>query len=204
MTEKEAFLTLVRLGTGRTSSDTVEQVDWHAVEALSTEQGLSAIVLDGIETLPDGQRPPKVLLLNWIGEVLQSESMYAEQQKAAVEMASLFAHNYIRTYVLKGEVIAECYPKPNHRVSADMDCYLLPESGSFDAWTLGNDLIKAKGHDLRTSFYKNSTFFLPGLVVENHKYMVPFRGNKRLKKLEIVLQSMMQEDKGEDRIDGSY
>ena len=203
MTEQEAFLTLVRLGIGRNSSDSIGQVDWLAVEALATEQGLSAVVLDGIETLPNGQLPPKVLLLNWIGEVLQGESMYAEQQKAAVEMASFFAHNYIRTYVLKGEVIAECYPKPNHRVSADMDCYLLPEGGSFDAWTLGNDLIKAKGHDVRTSFYKNSTFFLPGLVVENHKYMVPFRGNKRLESLELMLQSYMYEDKEGNGIEGT-
>lgn len=204
MTEKEAFLALVRLGIGRNSSDKIGQVDWPTVEALAAEQGLSAVVLDGIEKLPEGQRPPQVLLLNWIGEVLQGESMYAEQQKAAVEMASLFAHNYIRTYVLKGKVIAECYPKPNHRVSADMDCYLLPKGGNFDAWGLGNDLIKAQGYEIRTSFYKNSTFFLPGLVVENHKYMVPFRGNKRLEFLELMLQSYMHEDKGKDRIEGTY
>lgn len=202
MTTKEAFLALVRLGIGCNSSDIVGQVEWSAVEALSAEQGLSAVVLDGIEKLPEEQRPPQVLLLNWIGEVLQGEAVYAEQHKAAVEMAALFARNYIRTYVLKGEVVAECYPKTNHRVSADMDCYLLSE-GTFDAWTLGNDLVKAKGHEVRTSFYKNSTFFLPGLVVENHKYMVPFRGNKRLEALELMLQSYMHSDKVKDKMDGT-
>ena len=52
------------------------------------------------------------------------EERYALQKKASVEMASLFASNGIRTYVLKGMVVSECYPKPQHRVSADVDCFL--------------------------------------------------------------------------------
>lgn len=204
MTDREAFLALVRLGVGCNSSDVIGQGDWPAIEALAAEQGLSAVVVDGIEQLPNNQRPPKEFLLGLIGVVLQEEQRYAIQVKASSDLALLFNKNYIRTYVLKGTVVAECYPKPFHRNSSDLDCYLLPNNSSFDAWALGNDLVKAQGYEVSTSFYKNSTFYLPGLVVENHKFMVPFRGNKRLKKLEIVLQSMMQEDKGEDRIDGSY
>lgn len=208
MTEKEAFLALVRLGVEMeaVSSDRLQvssSFDWGQLKALAEEQGLSAVVLDGIERLPEGQRPPQVLLLEWIGAVLQEESVFAEQHKAAVEMAKLYACNYIRTYVLKGEVVAECYPKSNHRVSSDMDCYLLPNGGNFDAWNLGNELIKAQGHEVKTSFYKNSTFFLPGLVVENHQYMVPFRGNKRLESLELMLQSYMHADKKMDKMEGT-
>lgn len=76
-------------------------------------------------------------------------------------MALLFRNNEIRTYVLKGAVIAECYPKPAHRSSADMDCFLLPNIGDFDAWDLGNCLMKNKDYEVRTRFYKNSTFFFP-------------------------------------------
>jgi hypothetical protein len=155
------------------------QVDWNAVEALAIQQGLLGVMVDGIDCLPLEARPPKEVLLQYIGQVMQDESRYAVQQKAAVEMALLFHENYIRTYVLKGDVVAECYPRPEHRVSSDMDCFLLPDQSDFDAWSLGNDLIKNSGYEIRTSFYKNSTFFLPGLTVENHKYMTPFRGNKR-------------------------
>lgn len=42
-------------------------------------------------------------------------------------MALLFENSGIRTYVLKGTVVAECYPNPIHRTSVDMDCFLVPK-----------------------------------------------------------------------------
>ena len=211
----ETFLKLVRLGIGHTdSSDNTDLSwlsggEWSLLKNLAATQGLSAVVLDGLNALntkgtnlPDSM--PKMVRLEWIGEVLQEENLVAAQAQAARDMAQLFAKNYIRTYVLKGEVIAECYPKPNHRRSVDMDCFLLPEKGESDAWSLCNDLINAQGHKVEKDFYKNSTFHLPNLVVENHKYLVPFRGNKKLRNLEVVLQSLIKEDKGEDRIEDTY
>lgn len=197
--EYETFLDLVRLGTGVRDPKEIHtdsQIDWHELQSIANKQGLSAVVLDGLETLPPEIKPNKIDLLQWIGEVLQSESVYASQRKAAEEMAHLFHSNGIRTYVLKGAVIAKCYPRPEHRSSADMDCFLLPEKSDFDAWVLGNDLIKANGFDVNEDFYKNSTFYLPGLMVENHKFLTPFRGNKRLRSLEIMLQSMLKDDLG--------
>lgn len=203
---QKAFLDLVRLGIGVRSPEVVHidsQINWNEIQAIADKQGLSAIVLDGIEKLPFDIKPPKVELLQWIGEVLQSETLYATQQKAAAEMALLFKEKSIRTYVLKGEVIAECYPRPEHRSSVDVDCYLLGEKEDVDAWTTGNKMVKAQGFEVDTDFYKNSTFFLPGLTVENHKFLTPFRGDKRLKRLEIMLQAMLHEDKGEDWFEGT-
>lgn len=204
MTQKDTFLSLVRLGIGLKSVNIPDSIDWLGIEALAVQQGLMAVVIDGIEKLPDEIRPPRELLLQWIGIVMQEEQKFAIQQKEASRMAQLFHHNYIRTYVLKGNIIAECYPNPAHRVSADMDCFLLPDNSDFDAWNLGNDLIKSKGFEVRTSFYKNSTFFLPGLMVENHKYLTPFRGNNKLKHLEIYLQGLLLDDDGVDRFDGTW
>ena len=200
----DSFLQLVRLGIGASNTVSISgQIDWPSLQALADQQGLSAVVLDGVECLPDSQRPPQVLLLQWIGETLQGEAICAEQQQAAIKMADLYHSNYIRTYVLKGAVVAECYPKPNHRFSEDMDCFLLPEQGVFDAWELGNDLIKAHGYEVKYDFYKNSTFYLPGLTVENHRFLTPFRGNKRLASLENVLQAYLKQDKGLDIIEGT-
>lgn len=213
---QEALIQLVRLGigTGTVSGFKFQDpIGWSAVKTLAEEQGLSAVVLDGIEKLPNQQRPPKVDLLQWIGETLQGGAQYADQQKAATEMALLFHKNHIRTYVLKGLVIAECYPKPNRRLSVDMDCYLMKEFDSlsssklqgddWDAWSLGNDLIKNQGYEVAFDYYKNSTFYLSGLTVENHQYMVPFRGNRTLKNLEIVLHGLMRNDVGSDIIEGT-
>ncbi len=199
------LIILIRLGIGHKDvSNYTDSVDWQDIKILAVKQGLTAIVADGIEQLPDAKRPPKELLLQWIGLVMQDETRYTIQQKAAAEMALLFHENYVRTYVLKGAIVAECYPKPEHRVSSDMDCFLLHDRSDFDAWALGNDLIKAKGFETDTDFYKNSAFYLPGLTVENHRFLIPFRGNKQLKKLEKLLQGLLREDKGEDRFEGTW
>lgn len=183
-TNQELFLELVRLGIDADyplPNLDFSHADWTVIEAIAEEQGLSGVVLDGLDRIPLKQRPEKKDLLQLIGAVLQAEEHYAIQWKTACEMALLFHNNAIRTYVLKGYVISECYPNPIHRSSADMDCYLLSETGTLYAWGFGNDLARTLGVEVSTSFYKNSTFYFPGLVVENHKYMVPFRGNKRLK-----------------------
>ena len=194
------FFELVRLGVGQEVSSMPEVADWEAMRDIAGRHGLTSVVLDGIERMPLEKRPDKQYLLQWIGEVMQSEQKYDVQLKSAIEMAVLFQHNNIRTYVLKGVVISECYPKANHRVGGDLDCFLLPVHGDFDAWALGNDLMKANGYTVEDNFYKHSKFLMPNLTVENHQFMTAFRCNKWLRKMEIFLQGMLKEDKGKDRI----
>lgn len=85
-----------------------------------------------------------------------------------------------------------------------MDCFLLPEEGPEDVWEKGNRVVEEAGFGVSRDFYKNSTYYLPGLAVENHKFMTPFRGNERLKKLERLLQTMIAEDAGLDRFEGTW
>ena len=69
----ESFLQLVRLGIGTANSANIpNNTDWLALKDLADKQGLTSIVLDGIESLPVNQRPPRTLLLEWIGDVLQN------------------------------------------------------------------------------------------------------------------------------------
>lgn len=202
---KDIFLLLVRLGIGNaTRAALPNEVDWNALEDLAAKQGLLAVVMDGIDKIPTASRPQKKDILQWIGMTIQQESQYAVQQKAEAEMALLFHSKGIRTYVLKGAVVAECYPKPEHRTSVDMDCFLSAESGSEDVWEKGNLVMEENGFDVSRDFYKNSTFFLPGLTVENHRFLTPWRGNKTLKKLETLLQRYLREDNGEDRFEGTW
>lgn len=203
------FLSLLRLGINREEKPILQNVEWDKVLNIAAQHGLSGVLFDGIERLPENLCPSKDVLLQWIGTTIVSESVQAMQRKAADEMARLFHKNGIRTYVLKGDVIAECYPKPLHRVSSDMDCYLVmdkddTEDSHLKAWKQGNDLIKSAGYLVDDDYYKNSGFELPGLIVENHQFMTPFRGNKRLRSLELVLQGLMTADKEESVFEGSY
>lgn len=206
----DIFLKLVRLGLGIGETISLPpNIDWSQIKALAERQGLSSIILEGIVsyytdcTDSTGALPLRQKL-EWIGEVVQSESIQKEQQNTADQVAELFHQNGIRTYVLKGAVVAECYPKPSHRWSADFDCFLLAENSETDVWELGNQLIEKAGYQVDKNFYKNSTFHLPNLTVENHCFMVPFRGNERLKRLEVMLQGILKSDKGEDRFTDTW
>ena len=205
MNSQELFLQLVRAGIGKSlpNLDGIEHINWVELHALAEKQGLSAIVLDGVEKLPLEKRPQKKDLLQWIGEVLQMESDYSIKEKASAEMALLFENRGIRTYVLKGTVVSECYPNPIHRTSVDMDCFLVSKEGDFDAWEKGNQVIEGAGFEVKRDFYKNSTCFFPGMTVENHQFLTPFRGNMRMKNLERLLQGLIRADKGGDMIEGT-
>lgn len=203
---REAFLQLVRSGIRTFKEEKIQEgVDWKQLKVLADEQGLTAVVLDGLDkcdTYISG-RMPKNMQLEWIGKVLKGEAQNAAQKKTAEKMAALFSRNYIRTYVLKGEIVSECYPKPEHRLSVDLDCFLVAD-GNFDAWSFGNDLIRARGFQVDEDYYKNSTFCLSGLTVENHRYLTPFRGNPRLMQLERLLQSWIHEDSELRRFEGTW
>lgn len=199
---KEAFLALVRLGIGNVATEKLpDNIDWDEVESLAKQQGLMCIIYDAVQeskSLRGSSQeniPPLTTWLRWIGEVQLEEACYNQQWNEACKMAQLFQQNGIRTYVLKGNVVSECYPKPEHRVSCDFDCFLLPEEGEADAWEKGNQLIEEAGYEVGRGFYKNSSFHLQGLTVENHRYMVPFRGNKTLRRLEQYLQSEIRNHK---------
>ncbi len=224
------FLNLVRLGLGaETCRDdrkqvvpvtTAEAVDWRALYAMATQQGLSAVALDGLELLTGAggvsgdasaggttagtfKAMDDGIKRRWIGDVMLGEARSAKQWSSAANLAELLGRNGIRTYVLKGAVVSECYPVPSHRVSVDLDCFLLPMAGDDNVWERGNSIVEEAGFKVARDFYKNSTFTLPGLTVENHQFLTPFRGNRCLKQLERVLQALIREDAGSDRMDGT-
>jgi len=88
----KAFLQLARLGIG-TGSESIQglgdrfhgSVDWSVMRTLAEEQGMYAIVLDGIEKLPASVRPPQEMLLEWIGEVLQGYEYRFESMRGRLQ-----------------------------------------------------------------------------------------------------------------------
>lgn len=199
------LLDLIRLGIGVKSEVAVPDIiDWSYLQSLAKRHWLAAVAMDGIEKIPQDRRPQKKDIIQWIGETIREESLYTVRHDAAAGMASLLNSDGIRTYILKGAVVAECYPKPAHRLSVDMDCYLMPQNGDEDVWERGNRMMEDNGFVVKRDYYKNSTFKLTGLSVENHRFFTPFRGNERLKRLERMLQSLVAADKGEDRFEDTF
>lgn len=126
----KAFFKLVRAGlwvNGEIKSPDPKiqgDVDWEEVYRLATEQSALGLVLAGIEYLPIEQRPPKVELLQWIGEIQMLEQQNQAMNKFIGELVEKMRVAGIYTLLVKGQGVAQCYEKPLWRSCGDVDLLL--------------------------------------------------------------------------------
>ena len=141
--DKSAFLAIVRLGTGRPAYMLPEELNWEEIQRLANEHGVSAIIVDGIERLPENKRPAKTFLLQLIGEVLHSyEQRYELYRRAIAEMAAWHnAHGY-KMMVLKGYACAMNWTKPEHRPCGDIDIWQFGNQKEIDALMVKEKSLK--------------------------------------------------------------
>ena len=99
-------------------------VDWEKVYQLASEQSVLGIVLAGIDCLPNEQRPPKVELLQWIGEIQMLEQLNKEMNSFIGELVDKMRKAGIYTLLVKGQGVAQCYEKPLWRSYGDVDLLL--------------------------------------------------------------------------------
>lgn len=189
----KSFLTLLRAGLWPESNkldSVLVNVDWSEIKNLAEQQGLSAIVLDGIESLPDKQRPPKVFLLEWIGESLQGyEYRYDLYCKAIAELAGFYNSHSFKMMVLKGYACSLDWPKPEHRPCGDIDIWLFGAQKGAD-----QALAKEKNVEIDKSHHHHTVFYWGEFMVENHYDFVNIHAHKSSKELEKVFKELGQDD----------
>lgn len=79
----------IALGTRDKLSRVPNRIEWLDLYSESEKQSILGIMLDGIERLPSEQRPPKDILLQWIGFVQMIEQNTVKISKAS-EAAVIF------------------------------------------------------------------------------------------------------------------
>lgn len=187
---KNTFLSLVRLGIGHRAEALSGPVDWNEVQALAEKQGLAAVLVDGIEKLPDSQRPPKDLLLQWIGEVLQNyEYRYELYRRAIAELAGFYREHGLKMMVLKGYACSLDWPKPEHRPCGDIDIWQFGKQKEADRL-----IAREKGIKVDTSHHHHTVFNWRDFMVENHYDFVNVHGHKSSTELEKVFKELGAND----------
>lgn len=197
--EREFLLNLIRASVlGDTGFAIPDSVDWTILIEEAGRQNVSVIASDGLQKLFDagvysasGSKEERRIKAQWFAKTMQYEQRYADQLAASQKMGEWFTSAGIQTIVLKGFTVSECYPIPSHRYSSDFDCFLIKDGEHLEAFELGNQVIENHGFEVDRTYYKNSSFNLPGLHVENHKFCMPFRGNDTLRRFERLLQEMI-------------
>lgn len=180
-----SFVQLVKLGIGTSNEASIPlQTNWESLMTLASKQGLSAVVLDGIERLAGNQCPPKVLILQWIGEVLQSyENRFELYRRAIAELAGFYNEHSLKMMLLKGYACSICWPKPEHRPCGDIDIWLYGHQKEADAL-----LTKWKGITIDVSKHHHTVFHWREFMVENHYDFLDIYHHKSNAEMEKLLK----------------
>lgn len=185
----KSFLSLVRLGIGHRTEALSYPVNWSEEQALAERQGLAAVLVDGIEQLPDSQRPPKEDLLQMIGQVVQNyECRYELYRRTIAELASIYSEHGIKMMVLKGYACSLDWPKPEHRPCGDIDIWL------FGKQKEGDSLLEAKKIRIDKSHHHHTVFDWRGFTVENHYDFVNIYAHKSSAVIEKVFKELGMDD----------
>ena len=186
----EAFLALVRFVIGHQKGYYLDDVDWPAIETLAEQQGLSAIIVDGVEKIQKEKRPPQEILLQWIGTVLQEyEYRYDSYRKAIAELAGWSNAHGFKMMVLKGYSCSMGWPKPEHRPCGDIDIWLFGKQEEADAL-----LKKEKGVEIETDQHHHTIFNWHDFMVENHYDFVNVHAHRSSRDLDMVFKELGADD----------
>lgn len=167
---------------------------WTQLEDVAQKQGVLGIALDGIERLEATRygftkQLPIEQKLDWIGQVMMIEQANQHQKKVMNELAAKWNQEGCRVMVMKGQANGILYPKPEHRSTGDIDCYL------FEDYARGNTIARNYGANVDEGWYKHSQIVFKEELFENHQYFVHTRQGKKSKRLQEELEQALDVDK---------
>lgn len=194
----EVFLELTRLGLGHSVSYIPHEVDWTFIQQQAIKQGLAAVVLDGIEYLPESMRPDQLTRLNWIGDILQNyEKSYTRYCGAIAELAGWYKAHGVKMMVLKGYACGINWPKPEHRPCGDIDIWLFGKQQYADEC-----LLKDKSIRVDKSEHHHTVFNWGGFVVENHYDFLNVHQHRSSVAMEKILKELGTDDSYSTELNG--
>lgn len=175
MDNKRAFFELVKAGlwgNGKPDIRIDGATDWQEVYQLAQEQSVQGIVLQGIEWFKNHNlnavldlNIPRVLLLQWIGEVRVIEQQNKDMNAFIADLIEKLRKNDIYALLVKGQGVAQCYEKPLWRCSGDVDLLL-----SYDNYQKAKTLLTPLASQVETEYegISHLGMTIDGWVVELH------------------------------------
>ena len=162
----QTFFDLLRAGLwsdGNQEMRIDETTDWQEVYRIATEQSVLGLVLAGLEH--SDIKPPKDLLLQWIGEVQVIEKQNKAMNDFIEDLIIKFRKEDIYAILVKGQGIAQCYEKPLWRSSGDVD--LLQSESNYER---AKNFLTPLATDVETEYthFKHQGLTINGWVVELH------------------------------------
>lgn len=177
LTEKQLFA-LLRSGLWQTTIPetlfTGNQCNWPAVIALAKGQTVSALAIDGIQTLPESLLPERTILLRLGMELSGTIKAHKLLNTALVRTVGALEAEGIPSVLLKGQAYARYYPKPEHRMCGDIDLYVGDKN-----YEAARTVLRAFAEEGEAG-EKHAHFELYGCVIELHRYAQMEYGTRNL------------------------
>ena len=122
----ETFFRLIQisLGVADRFDATPDIQHWHQLLDESRRQTLTGIIYGGLDRLPEDQRPPKAVLINWHAEASRIQHRNRLLDHVSVWTSTRFQKEGFPGVILKGQANARLYPDPSLRISGDVDIWL--------------------------------------------------------------------------------
>lgn len=183
----KAFFALVRAGLWRDGNQEIRIdgiTDWQEVYRLATEQSVQGLVLAGLEH--SDIKPPKELLLQWIGEVRMIEQRNKAMNAFVAKLSEVLQKECVDFFLLKGQGVAQCYERPLWRSSGDIDL-LLDDNNFYKAQEYLYSIASA--HEPLLKEEKHQEFTVGAWIVELHGNQ-PTHFSKRT---DILLDSLQDD-----------
>ena len=168
---REIFFELIRVALGTQDALTaVPSADeWRGMFDLARKQTLIGVCFTGVERLPETQRPPKELILQWWAMTRKIEERNCVMDERTEEATRFFRAHGFRTAILKGQGIAALYERKEEkrkekseevgdlrlrRQSGDIDIWVVPETDVQGVRVEKNEKRKEKKGNAREVIYQ--------------------------------------------------
>ena len=120
------FIEIIQMSLGARDylSRTPNEDEWVKLFNEAQKQAIVGVLINGIERLPNAQRPPHSVLMQWIGLVQIIETIYSLQCERAKELTKFFSSAGYLSCILKGLGFAQYYSEPTRRQGGDIDLWV--------------------------------------------------------------------------------
>lgn len=205
--ENKLLLALLRIVVKKQVDESIpSEVDWEKLMNIATTQVVPVVVLDGLQYyhsihpdyIPFASFELSNKKMQWIGQVMTFEKMYAMHERAMTNLARQYASKSIRMMVLKGYGLSLDWPIPNHRAVGDLDIY------NFGKWKEADTFIAEQlGIKIDDEHEHHTVFNFNGVSVENHYDFINTKAHHDAPKIEANLKLLAEKNCREIEIEGT-
>lgn len=166
--------------------DGLNRKEWITIFSMSFHQTVEGHIADAILALPQSLLPPQDLLLKWIVRLQHIEENNRRMAEVVSQQGRLFQEFGIKAYLQKGHGVSMYYPKPDVRVSGDID-WFFPTRNDYDR---ANQLMKERGEGFHVQPAYSSGYSFEGVETEHHLKLIQLRNPFVLKYCRALVKEL--------------